>query len=57
LILSYHLSGGSEKQFTDALRIYEVQFDRLDMDYLERWARELGIEPLLLRLRKEADTE
>lgn len=51
------LSGGSEKQFTDALRIYEVQFEKLDMDYLKRWARELAIEPLLLLLQKEAETE
>jgi len=50
------LSGGSEKQFTDALRIYEVQFEKLDISYLERWARELDIMPLLLRLRNEAET-
>jgi hypothetical protein len=28
------MSGGSEKQFNDALRIYEVQFDRLDIGHL-----------------------
>ena len=32
------LSGGSEKQFIDALRVYEVQYNRLDLEYLEDWA-------------------
>lgn len=48
------LSGGSEKQFTDALRVYEVQLQKLDMAYLDFWANELDIEPLLRRLREEA---
>lgn len=29
------LSGGSEKQFTDALRVYEVQFDNINNNYIE----------------------
>lgn len=48
------LSGGSEKQFVDALRVYEVQFQRLDQQYLARWAAELGVEALWARLRSEA---
>lgn len=48
------LSGGSEKQFTDALRVYEVQFEKLDMDYLHGWAKELGVEAMLQRLEEEA---
>jgi hypothetical protein len=28
--------GGSEKQFTDPLRVYEVQHGRLDEAYLDR---------------------
>lgn len=39
------LSGGSEKQLTDALGVYEVQRERLDRAYLERWVKELNIEP------------
>jgi hypothetical protein len=50
------LAGGSEKQFTDALRVYEVQCDRLDIDYLRRWAVELEVEPLLDRIKQEAST-
>lgn len=48
------LSGGSEKQFTDALRVYEVQYGKLDLDYLKHWARRLDIESLWIRLRDEA---
>lgn len=48
------LSGGSEKQFTDALRVFEVQFEKLDMQYLDHWAHELGIEELLNKLRDES---
>lgn len=48
-------SGGSEKQFTDALRVYEVQSDALDVDYLNRWAAELQVEDLWHKLRAAAD--
>ncbi len=48
------LSGGSEKQFTDALRVYEIQFEKLNMDYLYSWAKKIGVEPLLEKLQEEA---
>jgi hypothetical protein len=47
-------SGGSEKQFTDALRIYEVQHPLLDMAYLDDWSRRLGVTALWSRLKSEA---
>ena len=50
------LSGGSEKQFTDALRIYEVQAGNLDLDYLKRWADKLNVNDLWQRIRAEAET-
>ncbi|MDI6760013.1 MAG: hypothetical protein QMD05_04240 [Candidatus Brocadiaceae bacterium] len=50
------LSGGSEKQFTDALRVYEVQYGKLDINYIEHWAKALGIESLWKRLMEEAET-
>lgn len=50
------LSGGSEKQFTDALRVYEVQYGKLDIDYLEQWAKKLNLESLWKRLVEEAET-
>jgi hypothetical protein len=49
------MSGGSEKQFTDALRVYEVQFGQLDIDYLQHWAGELDVADLLARLKAEAE--
>ena len=49
------LSGGSEKQFTDALRIYEVQAEKLDMGYLEKWIKELGLDPLWKNLKAKAE--
>ena len=49
------LSGGSEKQFTDALRIYEVQLEKLDMEYLEKWVEKLEVESLWKRLKEEAE--
>ena len=49
------LSGGSEKQFTDALRVYEVQRGKLDMEYLELWAKTLAVAPLWRKLLNEAE--
>ena len=49
------LSGGSEKQYRDALRVYEVQFGRLDNPYLDHWAEQLGVGDLLARIRREAE--
>ena len=50
------MSGGSEKQFRDALRVYEVQFENLDKTYVEHWVRRLGLESLWNQLVTEADT-
>jgi hypothetical protein len=49
------LSGGSEKQFTDALRVYEVQFSELDVPYIEHWIRQLALESFWERLVAEAE--
>lgn len=48
------LSGGSTKLYVDALRVFEVQAHRIDMAYIGRWARELGISDLWDRLQAEA---
>jgi hypothetical protein len=48
------LSGGSKRQFTDALGVFEVQREALDQIYLDTWARELGVEELLRQLRAAA---
>jgi hypothetical protein len=49
------LSGGSQKQMTDALRIYELQHARLDHAYLEHWAAQLGIVSLWEQLKASAN--
>ena len=48
------LSGGSEKQLTDAIRVYEVQFEKLDMEDIEEWVKKLNIESLWQNLKSEA---
>lgn len=48
------LSGGSEKQFKDAQRVYEVQFPTLDLKYMEAWATRLNLTALWTRLKDEA---
>jgi hypothetical protein len=49
------MSGGSEKSFIDALRVYEVQISGLDHAYLETWAERLGVLELWTRLQAEAE--
>jgi hypothetical protein len=46
--------GASERQWTDVLGILKVQRGRLDLEHLERWARELGVGELLQRALAEA---
>lgn len=48
------LSGGSEKQFLDALRVFEVQRADLDLHYCNAWAGELGVVALWEKLLAEA---
>jgi hypothetical protein len=48
------LAGGSEKQFQDALRVFEVQRANLDLPYCLKWAGQLGVTPIWERLRAEA---
>jgi len=48
------LSGGSEKQFHDALRVYEVQFGTLDTEYLLKWVEALALQDDWERILREA---
>ena len=49
------LSGGSEKQYRDALRVYELQNEALDIEYIREWVRKLGVEFDWERIIREAD--
>ena len=48
------MSGGSEKQFTDALRVYEVQHGKLDLNYLKSWVAKLNLDVIWNQLESEA---
>lgn len=48
------MSGGSAKQFTDALRVYEVQFAALDINYLTEWVGKLGLAAAWRQLQQAA---
>jgi len=45
----------SDVQYSDTLGVAVAQWEGLDLEYLERWARELGIESMLSRLLKDAE--
>ena len=49
--LDWYRQGGevSELQWRDVIGILKVQAGRLDANYMERWARELGVRDLLTR--------
>lgn len=49
--------GGSEKQFTDALRVFELQGESLDSGYIDKWAKALGIEQSWQQLKLAASKE
>ena len=51
------LSGGSEKQFGDALSVYALQRGLLDMLYLEHWARTLKVSELWAQVQQQADSD
>jgi len=53
-LLWARMSGGSDKHRQDALGVYELQFGRLDRDYLRRWAVTLGVEEDLRSLEEKA---
>ncbi|MSR58656.1 MAG: hypothetical protein EXS05_13550 [Planctomycetaceae bacterium] len=48
-------SGGSQKQFHDVVRVYELQSNLLDEAYLRKWLLELGVEDLWQRVLDEAE--
>jgi len=46
--------GFSEKQFKDALSVYELQSRQLDIAYMDRWAPKIGVTEHWNRLKAEA---
>jgi hypothetical protein len=54
--LDWYRQGGevSELQWRDVVGILKLQAGRLDLAYLDRWGRELGLSDLLARAQKDA---
>ena len=55
--LEWYRQGGevSDRQWRDILGVLRVQADRLDQDYLQKWAAELNVADLLQRALKESE--
>jgi hypothetical protein len=52
--LEWARSGQSDRQLRDAEGIATISADRLDLDYLDRWASELGVADLWQPIRPRA---
>jgi hypothetical protein len=51
----YRLGGeSSDRQWGDVLGVFQVQAEKLDQAYLDRWANELKVTDLLERARRES---
>ncbi len=51
----YQLGGEvSEQHWRDVWEVLQTQAGKLDNDYLDRWAPELGVAELLQRVREES---
>ncbi len=53
--LEWSRIGASERQFNDAVNIAKIQRDRIDVQYLRRWANELNITKLLDKLFEDVN--
>jgi hypothetical protein len=49
--LEYYLEGRSEKHLRDILGILRVSGDSIDFTYLDRWARDLGLNDVWIAVR------
>ena len=55
--LQWYKIGGkiSEHQWLDILGVFKVQHEKLDMQYLKTWAKELSVDDLLDKALKESE--
>ncbi len=49
------LSDDSKKQYYDALNVFEVQYGKMDMEYMDLWSEKLGVKKLLDKIKSEAE--
>ena len=52
--LEWSLQGESERQYRDALGVFEVQKGSLDIAYLREWAESLAVGELLKQIEADA---
>jgi hypothetical protein len=45
----------SERQYRDALGVYELQYGHLDLDYLRQWVTQLGLQGVWQQMLAEAE--
>ncbi len=50
-------SGGSEKHFRDALRVYEIHRKFLDLKYVTEWSSNLSVSEYWEKIQREAEQE
>jgi hypothetical protein len=50
--LEWSKIGASERQFTDALQVARAQGQNLDLSYLEKWSKELGVADLWGKIKE-----
>jgi len=52
----YRLGGGvSDQQWRDIIGVLKVQAGRLDLEYMQKWAAELGVTDILQRALQESE--
>jgi hypothetical protein len=49
------LSNDSKKQYYDASNVFEVQYGKIDIKYIDYWLKKLGIEKLLNKIKSAAE--
>ncbi|MBI4602642.1 MAG: hypothetical protein HY721_11845 [Planctomycetes bacterium] len=54
--LEFYQEGGSEKHLRDIAGILKVSGERLDLDYIEAWTKQLGLEEIWSAVRRAGDS-
>lgn len=52
--LDWYKESGSEKHYIDAIGAYEVQYGKLDENYIEEWTTRKSTKEIWSRIKKEA---
>jgi len=51
------LSGESRKQYNDALSVYEVQYGKLDIAYMEYWSKKLDVKDIYKKMISDSEVD